>query len=1164
MMAPQITRRDRSKNAFERTAHNALHLSLKSEAQIDLMTDQIARGESTEAELQKALDAEIKKNLPMVGLSGVWLLKLGINQAMFAHGAGKLDFADGAEPKLPWFGVRVKVIGLVNAKQHNGCMGTVKNFTDIESARFAVQMDSGPLIKVRADNLQLVDTPPPMQPELDARDIPTEELDESEDPIQVMSGAMFSLISRGCASCGTPRAPGVGGAFSNLSECCRCTLVSYCSAECQLEGWRRGHRKSCCPLDVETATVTRTVRPAIDGSDHMILRYSLAMLDEFGAADTAMTVRAMQTVYRYISEAVEGAAQTTAVWVLTKRLNVITRLMGHFAQRAWRERSTAGKPFLEAAQADPTGELTVQFEGCQILHAVMQSGDSDEENDRFIEAVLKAGGLDAANEALRLYDDDERIVLHVFRIFGNASCVDAAVQAITDKERDGGSLAANTISVMDRQAESRDIQAAGLAALRNIATADCSRHMGKSINNVSGVVKGPQMVGSTEGAESEQSSVVAAGGVTATLRAMKRFDSDTDILGVACQVVLNTTNSGAAARWAMVEAGMVAHLLVLLERYHDKDVVLSPLVVTGHAAHLCDKIVNALCQLLNDLLACKQALSASFATIAIRAINERQKHPKRNDGARFEGRFFPAPQMGTPMPVAVLCCCTKVLNELNSFPTLRLKYQQQLLEADPELKAMTTAATLARRPNDKRICAEFLDNLKELQETLDKQVEELRKKPMKFEADRSAESRAAFVEEYGFDLDNDQITTQAQALDVLIKLTERCQTNVAQTMGASGQMLAASIALTTQPGADSSTSGAGSSGSADAADEVSSRLASHCALCGAEASSRCSKCKLVHYCCRKHQTAAWSVHKHRCGRALPTMKGVGAASVDELMGVLEEFGGADSSLVEACIRRLFELVHSKTQANEIEKIVESGALRKVLIAVLAAHRQVPSLQGIACGLLVFTEGSPEGIVAMRDALKAHPTDPSITLCACSYFTKFTTGSNRLNGSSAQRKLAELGVIGPLAAVLDLQNSALPRATMSYQLEKMKTDSLTFLSSLSEHGDAYVNSKLVGDGAIEAAVRYMLDESNDSEQREKAKFELVQMPCTVGDGHTPSDCIGLPKDCTPAMKHLGVSDPNHSVKLALAAGCPRKMWQELEFVHEMMERDGDDMDGDISL
>ena len=234
----------------------------------------------------------------------------------------------------------------------------------------------------------------------------------------------------------------------------------------------------------------------------MILRYSLAMLDEFGAADTAMTVRAMQTVYRYISEAVEGAAQTTAVWVLTKRLNVITRLMGHFAQRAWRERSTAGKPFLEAAQADPTGELTVQFEGCQILHAVMQSGDSDEENDRFIEAVLKAGGLDAANEALRLYDDDERIVLHVFRIFGFASCVDAAVQAITDKERDGGSLAANTISVMDGR-QSRDIQAAGLAACA-ISRPPTARGTWKSINNVSGVVKGPQMVGSLRGKASSR------------------------------------------------------------------------------------------------------------------------------------------------------------------------------------------------------------------------------------------------------------------------------------------------------------------------------------------------------------------------------------------------------------------------------------------------------------------------------------------------------------------------------------------------------------------------------------------------------------------------------------------------------------------------------------
>ncbi|CAB9531678.1 expressed unknown protein [Seminavis robusta] len=37
-----------------------------------------------------------------------------------------------------------------------------------------------------------------------------------------------------------------------------------------------------------------------------------------------------------------------------------------------------------------------------------------------------------------------------------------------------------------------------------------------------------------------------------------------------------------------------------------------------------------------------------------------------------------------------------------------------------------------------------------------------------------------------------------------------------------------------------------------------------CGVCGLQAELRCSRCKLIHYCCKEHQKVDWRVHKKNC------------------------------------------------------------------------------------------------------------------------------------------------------------------------------------------------------------------------------------------------------------------------------------------------------------
>ena len=928
--------------------------------------------------------------------------------------------------------------------------------------------------------------------------------------------------------------PGVDGAFSNLHECGRCRMVSYCSVECQKMAWKRGHRFSCCNAEQDDMVIVRTVYPKIDDAQHGVLCMSLSLLDEFGVADSTLAVCCVETIYAYMGS---GQAQqdSSAAWILARRLHAVVRVMTHLANIALRKQAEQKRV--------PTELKTVQSACCQLLRGLSGEGEDDDENDRILEAMFHADCLSALRLTMQGFPSEVQLFADACHVIAMISIVDAALQACTNQEREGGSIAANVIDAMHRLREAREAQVAGLGALRNIATADCAKKMGKSIKHVSGGIKSKEMVGATEGHATKPSSVVAAGGVEVVLRLMREFEADADLIGVACQCIINICNSGAAAIWAVVEKGVSSHLVHVLERWHVRDVRYDPQVVTGYPGWLTDKVSNALDKTLSDLLACKQALGAGIASTILRAIKERLRFPDRSQGVHVDGHWVQAPSMGTPMPVALLGCFGRMLNAFRSSKLLEMELKKQILLEDPELASVRAASALALRPKDKELCDDLIHHLETLRAAASSILQALSSARSK---DMSSEEREQTKMTLGYD-PAEPPTTQAQAIDAFIHLMTKANESAAEahpsTLGHIGDARDA--------GVTSSTSALKSN--------VSFGFESLCAHCGATANSRCSRCKLVRYCGRDHQQAAWAVHRHTCGQPLPTHDAVGSASLRRLLIMFEEFGKADVNLARLCVKRVFEVIHSEAQLAALE--AQHHLLERLLVATMGAHRQDEGFQAMACTLLgmVVDPEHADALSALLNASRAHPRSAKVAECAMTALKTLAKRSPSKRGFDSSgalvstkflRRMAEQGCGAVAAAVLDLP--ATPgEVRLGDASGEAKKAALQLLSHLSHNGDDQINCMLVRDGAIEAAVRVFIDSAMDQAMRDDAK-SLILYACIAGDGHHEDG-----SSRTPAMRYIGATDEDHCVKLALAAGCPRKLWKELRFVHDMMERDGED-------
>ena len=227
-------------------------------------------------------------------------------------------------------------------------------------------------------------------------------------------------FARNCGACGARPVDGVTPLI-----CKKCQLMTYCSAECQKRGWRRGHKKSCGKILLTSDGVL--------GCKHSELIHAL---HEFAETHAALCCCIMMEVSRrtarYTDEMIEAGAVGAAVAAMRAhpkdhaiqvRCCEVLRNMSANTRRSL-NKSDGGSLYSAVV---PVGEETPQHAGRNACHAAgaaecvvtaMSTHPTDtnvqEEglaslmhfclghNWELFEAVIAAGGLSAATNALQV------------------------------------------------------------------------------------------------------------------------------------------------------------------------------------------------------------------------------------------------------------------------------------------------------------------------------------------------------------------------------------------------------------------------------------------------------------------------------------------------------------------------------------------------------------------------------------------------------------------------------------------------------------------------------------------------------------------------------------------------------------------------------------------
>ena len=577
----------------------------------------------------------------------------------------------------------------------------------------------------------------------------------------------------------------------------------------------------------------------------------------------------------------------------------VVRVMRHHQDQARSELLLlAGRAFDKRNQA-----VAVQGTGCQLITSVCSGGMNEEENDECVRAVVAAGAIEVVTGALALFPAIAELMEASADVFSFCSAIDEGVHPITDQEREVGSCAQVVVRAMSTNAADLNVQIRGCEALRGIAAADCARHTGRGVSAVSVNPGGTQpwhdrswTIAAGRTGAATPSSVVAAGGVTAAVAAIRAFLTSSAaeapmLVAKACQVLLNVNNSGQAAVWAMVEAGAVAQLVAVIDTFHEADHFIAEI-----DGWVTDKACAALTGALKDRASCTQAVQAGFVPAAFTCLKSRERHARRNDATTGFNK--------TPTPVQLLLLLGTCEQKLQNHMGDKADYFRAIFDADPELQACKRAAKLAntpsaltRRPQDAQqvnaLLSHYAGVLAELK-GLD------RKEPLAQDSDVA------------------QVVRKARNLSPDANVSNRdyffhAMRETADSIA--GELPPVVSALMGVRQDASSGSGDTSSSSSSEPQAFTPSLIGLCAHCGAPADKRCSKCKITHYCSTEHQRDSWKLHKKTCGQPLPTAADVLEAPVDVACMILEEFGGAHAGLAVACIQRCLELLDNSRQVH---------------------------------------------------------------------------------------------------------------------------------------------------------------------------------------------------------------------------------------------------------
>lgn len=291
------------------------------------------------------------------------------------------------------------------------------------------------------------------------------------------------------------------------------------------------------------------------------------------------------------------------------------------------------------------------------------------------------------------------------------------------------------------------------------------------------------------------------------------------------------------------------------------------------------------------------------------------------------------------------------------------------------------------------------------------------------------------------------------------------------------------------------------------------------------------------------------------------------------MHVLAEFGVASAPLAQACLKQMLSNVaHSARQRHVLCQL---GALPGVLVRFLHAVPSEAEAHAAAVGMGATLLGILEpgatcaagGLQALTAAMDGWPGDAQVAACACAALCTMAQGSRRRAvdagcGRAAVRALELLkpaeaegvevcGAAGSAAGGGDATASAHRAAA---KLLKLLGRDMDGTQSDCEHNCCV----LVREGAVGTLARYLSrypgDRGGPTEEAKGAAQAAMVAICMWADGHFLTEQRHAEQ--TPAMRTLGVEDPNYSVTLALEAGCPRQIFREIGFVQDMMRADGD--------
>ena len=168
----------------------------------------------------------------------------------------------------------------------------------------------------------------------------------------------------------------------------------------------------------------------------------------------------------------------------------------------------------------------------------------------------------------------------------------------------------------------------------------------------------------------------------------------------------------------------------------------------------------------------------------------------------------------------------------------------------------------------------------------------------------------------------------------------------------------------------------------------------------------CGLCHLVRFCSIEHKKDAWYLHRHTCGRPLPTPESVYNASAEDAIAAFLEYGEAHPALADMALERCIDHVNASTSWHPEDRdrligiFASSGGFEGVVRMMLCRPHDASRQSRCAVVLSGYAEGEETNeraceagvFAALAAALKDHASDSDVLRWAATAVLRLTYDS----------------------------------------------------------------------------------------------------------------------------------------------------------------------------